>query len=53
MNNINVKKHNFRKFRNGSRCSCIECRFYNATKRTNVAKDYVTEEDLMDEDGWI
>ena len=52
MNNVNVKRNNYYKFKHYSRCGCMECN-YKYGNVSRVAKDYITEEELMDEDGWI
>jgi len=52
MNNINVKRNNYKKFKSHSRCSCIECRF-NHSRVSNVRIDYFDEDELCDKDGWI
>lgn len=53
MNNICVKKNNFRKFRKASKCCCINCRFNNVYKSSINFKDYISETELVDDDGWI
>lgn len=52
MNNVQVKRNNYKLFKSHSKCNCVECRFNNG-RRFTIAKDFITEEELKDEDGWI
>jgi len=54
MDNRDIKRKNYYRFKHAALCGCIACQLARPTKSAPVAKvDYFDPEDYEDDDGWF